>query len=248
VELTAAHPPIGLSEHLSLILAGLRQVVAARGGRGGLAGPLIALLCGRLIRLERRFATLLAAFRAGRLRAPRPRAAASARVSRPVPSLPGGSGWLIRRCGWQAAGCGSQLRQLLAEPEMAALLLAAPQAGRLFRPLCRMLAVELPPELARERRRGKRAASPDAAQARAGASCYRWRTLTVADEAEAASLEAPAPLVVSRLRSGAADCDGGVSPPHLDALRLRESCPNPCLSREAVGRGVGPPDADSGFA
>jgi hypothetical protein len=65
--------------------------------------------------------------------------------------LPGGSGWLIRRCGWQAAGCGSQLRQLLAEPEMAALLLAAPQAGRLFRPLCRMLAVELPPELARER-------------------------------------------------------------------------------------------------
>jgi hypothetical protein len=39
----------------------------------------------------------------------------------------------------------SQLRHLLADPEMTALIQAAPQAGRLLRPLCRNLGVELPP-------------------------------------------------------------------------------------------------------
>ncbi|MDA8250055.1 MAG: hypothetical protein M0Z28_12880, partial [Rhodospirillales bacterium] len=37
------------------------------------------------------------------------------------------------------------LRYLLAEPEMAALVAAAPQMRRLLRPLCRMLGVRLPP-------------------------------------------------------------------------------------------------------
>jgi hypothetical protein len=47
----------------------------------------------------------------------------------------------------EAAAAGSQLRHLLADPEMAALIEAAPQMGRLLRPLCRSLGVRLPPGL-----------------------------------------------------------------------------------------------------
>ena len=206
-KMSASNPPIALSERLDLILAGVREVVAAR---GGLFGPLIALLSGRLIRRGLRFAALLAAFRAGTLRASRLRAAGSPRPARSgQPRLPDGFGWLVRRCGWQAAGYGGQLRHLLAEPDMAALLLAAPQVGRILRPLCRMLAVELPAELALKRRRRKPAASPDAGAAReapaareaqaarVGVSCYRWRTVSVAVEA-ASVASAPASSIASR--------------------------------------------------
>ena len=54
--------------------------------------------------------------------------------------------------GREAAGCGSQLQFLLTDPEFAALIAAAPQMGRVLRPLCRMLGVELPPLLARPSR------------------------------------------------------------------------------------------------
>jgi hypothetical protein len=235
-EMNATHPPIDLAERLNLILAGVREVAAAR---VGVLGPLIALLSGRLTRRGLRFAALLAAFRAGTLRAMRPRAASSPRPARAArPRLPDGFGWLIRRCGWQAACYGSQLGQLLAEPEMVALLRASPQAGRIFRPLCRMLAVKLPPELARKRRRTKPAASPDASAARAEVSCYRWRVLSVADEVPGAAPEGPGLWVVSRSRSGAAECDGGVSPPHPNPLRPRaerELRPNSWLPGEAGG-------------
>ena len=59
-------------------------------------------------------------------------------------TLPKRYGWLVKAGGHQAAGFGSQLQHLLAAPEMAELLAAAPQAVRLLRPLCRALAVELP--------------------------------------------------------------------------------------------------------
>ena len=49
----------------------------------------------------------------------------------------------------EAACFGGQLQHLLAQPEMQTLLDAAPQAARLLRPLCRMLAVPLPPILHR---------------------------------------------------------------------------------------------------
>ena len=55
---------------------------------------------------------------------------------------PRGSMWLVRLAGHEAAGMGSQLRHLLRHPDMVALLLAAPQAARLLRPMCRMLGVE----------------------------------------------------------------------------------------------------------
>jgi hypothetical protein len=47
----------------------------------------------------------------------------------------------------EAAAYGSQLQFLLHDPDMAALIEAAPQMKRLLFPLCRSLGVEMPPGL-----------------------------------------------------------------------------------------------------
>ncbi len=113
-----------------------------------LVAPLVLLLWPRLNRLAARFASLAARVAAGTA-APRRRAAsrpAAARPRKPYSRLPRRFGWLLRLERQAAAAAGSQLRHLLDDPEMAAIL-AAPQAGRLLRPLCRMLGVRPPPAL-----------------------------------------------------------------------------------------------------
>jgi hypothetical protein len=109
------------------------------------AAPLLTLLWDRLRRLAQRFAALAARAQAGTLRPPR-RRTAKPRQRPPNPNrLPQGFGWLVRLV--QETACqGSQLNHLLqTDPEMQALLKAAPQAARLLRPLCRMLAVRPDP-------------------------------------------------------------------------------------------------------
>ena len=126
--------------------------MAARIAGGRPAGPLIILICSRLRRIAGRFAGIAARLQAGRLRrraAPSPRPAQPAarpkRPYRPRP-LPQGFAWLVRLVP-DAANRGSQLQHLLAEPEMAALIAAAPQSRRLLRSLCWMLGVRPPPGL-----------------------------------------------------------------------------------------------------
>jgi hypothetical protein len=51
-------------------------------------------------------------------------------------------GWLVRAAAYRAAVHGAQLQEILGRPEMAELLIAAPQARRILGPVCRMLAVE----------------------------------------------------------------------------------------------------------
>ncbi len=138
--------PPAPAERFALILDGLCQAVAARGGgRDRLAGPLVILIWSRLRRLGVRFAALAARIAAGRHRRFLAR-----RPPRPTPRrpaqrpLPHGPAWLLRLVP-QASGYGSQLQHLLAEPEMAALIQSAPQMRRLLRPLCRMLGVRPPP-------------------------------------------------------------------------------------------------------
>jgi hypothetical protein len=48
----------------------------------------------------------------------------------------------VKAASWQAAGFGLQVRAVLEQPEMVALLTASPQAARILRPLCRALAIE----------------------------------------------------------------------------------------------------------
>ena len=129
-----------LVQRLGWIVAGVAALVARRFLREPKYFALIIPLWGWLGRSGRRF---------GRVRAEaRPRVEAVRRV-RGVATpratgvrLPSGRGWLVRALGWEAAGYGSQLAALLAEPELQALLTTVPAAGRILRPLCRMLGVE----------------------------------------------------------------------------------------------------------
>jgi hypothetical protein len=156
MEFAAAPDPIRTA--LRAILGGLRVVL------GMWLEPDIAVAMHRRIgqalgRVER----MLVRFRAGRLWRRTPRAARGGAIRRAhcTLRLPRRFGWLVKAGGHRAASFGSQLQALLDTPEMARLLEAAPQAGRLLRPLCRALAVELPhaeslqkPEKARQRRGG----------------------------------------------------------------------------------------------
>ncbi len=128
------------------LIAGLCRAVAVAAAKNPLAAPLLLLLWPRLHRLSRRIAALAARIEAGTAgrRPPSPRPAAP-RPRPPYARLPRRFAWLPRLVP-EAAASGSQLQHLLAEPQTAALL-AAPQMGRLLRPLCRMLGVRPPPAL-----------------------------------------------------------------------------------------------------
>jgi len=134
---------------LSTVLRGLRGAVGGWGGRGLLSQVLAMLLYRRLGGICGQMERLCLRFQAGRLWRRVARSVAVEGVAadgrkRAVASMrwPGRFGWLVRAAAWQAAGYGSQLRAVLGQPEMVALLMAAPQAARILRPVCRMLAVE----------------------------------------------------------------------------------------------------------
>ncbi len=164
-------PPHPSAARFARIIEDVCHAVAACGGRGRLAGPLVILLWTRLRRLATRFAALAArAAEPGRGRsqaaARRPRPKPDALPDTPQdtphraarrPGLPLRFGWLLRLAP-EASASGSQLRALLTEPEMAALLAAMPRLARMLRPLCRMLGVVPPgPPAAPARPRAPRA-------------------------------------------------------------------------------------------
>jgi hypothetical protein len=153
------------------------EVLAARGAQYHPMGPVAIVVCGRLRRASVGLSALFARFRAGKLRvaSATPRRArsrpeswqpsASREPSAPAPvSLPRRFGWLVRMiptdfgygvevASFRARICAyrSQLRHLLADPEMVALIEASPrQAARLLRPLCTMLGIDPIPALERK--------------------------------------------------------------------------------------------------
>ncbi len=157
------HP---LAHWLTLIVGGLQKAAAARAGRDHAVAPLVMLLWTRLARLTARFDALVARLTAGRSPAGRPAATARPRTrpARKAPAatgrLPRGQAWLIRLLPGEAASYGCQLQALLADPQMAALLAAAPEAGRILRPLCRLLAITPEGSLALPSAAGKPAPKP----------------------------------------------------------------------------------------
>ena len=181
-------PPLqtALPDRLVLIIEGLRRAVSARGPTAGEALPLIFLAWWRLGGLAARFVAPVAAVKAGRLRAPgcvRRRAAPGRGAPSYLPALPPPPYRLPRGLGWliglvpETAQLAGPVRQFLDDPEVKALLEEAPQAGRILRPLCRMLAIELPPELRLPPRKQAvaDAGMPDAPQApapKAGAEAW----------------------------------------------------------------------------
>ena len=131
------------------ILTDLKAVIAVFSARNRALTPLLVALWGRLARMQTRLERLLALWRAGMLpaaRAPQVRGASGTQVGqRQV--FPGSTAWLTRMLGYQVAVFGSQLRHLMTEQECAQFLAEVPQAGRILRPLLRMLSPDPLPEI-----------------------------------------------------------------------------------------------------
>ena len=130
---------VSLRAILRALLAGL--------GMWRLEAALGVATYNRIGRTFRAIERMLARFRAGKLRQGTPRGAITPRTQarqKPAIVLPRRFGWLVVAGKHEAACFGSQLKHLLDEPDMAALLEASPQAKRILRPLLRALAVELP--------------------------------------------------------------------------------------------------------
>ena len=131
-------------QNLSAVLCALRGMVGAWTVRGMLSQVLALLLYRRLGEICRKIERLVVRFQAGRLwkRAPRVETGVRKAAKTGVRIWLGRFGWLVRAASYQAAGYGCQLRHILEQPEMVELLKATPQAARILRPVCRMLAIE----------------------------------------------------------------------------------------------------------
>jgi hypothetical protein len=144
----------------------LREIIGNHAGRHPASVAVMLLLWPYLNRVAKRFEALVRRVEAGGALVGSRAASLAPRV-RPSgvrrPGLPTGFAWLVRLVPYHAACVGGQVRHLLVKPEMAALFLAAPKVGRIFRPLCRMLAVapgpDLPPGLFEKRVRREKQAS-----------------------------------------------------------------------------------------
>jgi hypothetical protein len=134
-----------LARRIGLIVAGLAALVASRFLREPRLACLIVPLWTCLTRTAGRFDRLMARLAANR--PPKPRQPGPRRprqATRPASVLPTAPGWLIRALPNEAAAYAGQLESLLAEPGTADLLAAFPAAGRILRPLGRMLGLRAP--------------------------------------------------------------------------------------------------------
>ena len=129
---------------LSAVLRALRGEVGGWHLRGMLSHVVMMLLYRRIGEICGKIERLVVRFQAGRLLRREPVARAGVRGAGKTGKRiwPGRFGWLVRAASYQAAGYGCQLRHVLEQPEMIELLKAAPQAARILRPVCRMLAIE----------------------------------------------------------------------------------------------------------
>jgi hypothetical protein len=141
-------PTLTAAERFASILLWLSHVVAARSGGDRLSFPLIALIVTRIREIKQCVARIVARIDAGSY-APRrfsaPRRPPGVRRPRPPGPLPQTFGWLLQLVP-EAVGCRGQLENLFRDPEMAALLAAAPASlRRPLRSACWMLGLRPPP-------------------------------------------------------------------------------------------------------
>jgi hypothetical protein len=136
---------ISVMEIFSHILGSLRTALAARAGRDRALAALVLVVWGRLGRMAQRFERLVAQWRARTLPLAQEPRAGGARPGRERktsdgPRLPDGPGWLVGYVR-DVAVYGSQLEHFLSGEECKRFLAEVPQAGRIVRPLLRMLGV-----------------------------------------------------------------------------------------------------------
>ena len=190
-------PPTGLMPRFGLFIEWVKRAMGegllmrqvTPGGEAAAVGPLVILLGNYLSATLRRLVALHGRFAAGTLAAapcrrvaPRPaaeRAIVDQGAERRAPAIPPGP-VLLREF---RVRLDSHLRALLEEPEMRALLAAAPQAGRILRPLWRKLSPEPLPEMLRlpPRTRKPRAPRPPRPAKRAASGLPGLRRVTLSD-------------------------------------------------------------------
>ncbi len=150
--------PRNLTERFDWVIQRLCDAVAIQSAKWAYITPLMVLVWGRLRRMSRRFASLAARMEAGRLKPPRaavpnpdPDRARPPRPPPPWPPVPSTPGWLLHYVQLEAAATANLLLHMIEhDPEMRALLDAAPRLGRILRPLLRMVSLApLPATLVR---------------------------------------------------------------------------------------------------
>jgi len=150
-----ATPATALGQRYLPHIVDLCAGVAAVAARHRALAPLLVLVWVRLRRTLARLDRLALRWQQGRL-SPRPRRNRSPRRTPQIHPAeawrhrrtPQGHAWLIR-LHQPLAQYAPRIQLLVDDPEIAALCAAAPQAGRLLRPLCRMFAVAPPAYIAR---------------------------------------------------------------------------------------------------
>jgi hypothetical protein len=130
---------------LSTILTGLRDLVAAAAHKDVANRALLILAYRHIGRLTERLLRLMEQWRTGTL--PKPGKPRPGRPSHPRkhPHLPMRRAWLRTLAGFNVSNQASGLRLLIASPEFAEFLAAAPQAARHLRPLWRIVTTDPPP-------------------------------------------------------------------------------------------------------
>jgi hypothetical protein len=146
-----------LSQVLGIIVNGLCAAMQKQSEDDPYIVPICIRLWISLLHMTKRYERLVARFLEGRLRpySPRPYRPRTkwpepvrkpGEEPKPKVTLPRTFGWILKYVPG-AAVYRDQLRDILADPVMIQFLTAAPQAGRLLRPLCRTLGVPLTAEL-----------------------------------------------------------------------------------------------------
>lgn len=154
-----------LATLLTHILTGLRAAIAAHAARPHAESALMpwprpaearpprpqpptalfTLAWAYIGRTARRLENLIARWHTNTLptpRAPRLRPTRPQDATKPgKPRLPRGRAWLAATAGFHTRGRASQLNHLIESPDFKDFLAAAPQAGRLLRPLCHILGI-----------------------------------------------------------------------------------------------------------
>ena len=142
---TSLPEPTTLTGRFAAIIDGIGRKIGAQIATHRHLEPILALAYHYLRRTISRLERLVARVLAGKHIIRRRPASARNRAVPPTPRprLPSRNGWLVHLAQPTAQHIG-HLETLVASPEMRDLIVAAPQAGRILRPLFRMYALPMP--------------------------------------------------------------------------------------------------------
>ncbi len=130
-----------LMVNFSSLLSGLQAAIAVVAARERVLTVLLVAVWGRIGRMRTRLERLVGLWWAGNLPAARKSRAGEVRNSvRATSIIPTTPAWLLVAVR-EAISARAQLEHLLSDAECVEFLAAVPQAGRILRPLCRMLGI-----------------------------------------------------------------------------------------------------------